>query len=931
MKRLVRSMQSRLAQVRSWLRSVADRRRLEAEMEAELADHLERRIADLMHSGMSREGAVRRARIELGPALVHKEGMRASLGLRLVDELTADMRYALRLLAKSPGFTAIATISLALAIGANTTIFSVAKQLLYERLDVPHPTGLRLLGWTSVDDHMAVHHLWGDWDDSVRGYVSSHSFTYPTFVQLRAANKDRIALFAFRGTGMNATIREQAQQVQVEMLSGDAYAVLGIRAQLGRTLNPSDDGGPGQSPVAVISDGLWSREFGRSPAAIGQAIKLNDATLTIVGVNPPGFTGAGNVQQSPDVFIPLSMQPLVAPHGPSGSAMNDATEWWVNVLGRMQPGQTDRAVFASLSAQFDAVLRSTLPLKANEHLPRLALSDGSRGLFRQQAEFARPMAVLMAMVLFVLLLACANVANLMLARSAHRQREMSVRLAMGAGRARILRQMLVESLLLAAMGGVGGLFIGNWGRLAIPKLTETAWDHDTLHVHFDWRVFAFTAAITIMTGILFGMAPAFISARAELVHGLKETSRTSTRRRGGLGGRTLVGVQIALSTLLVIGAGLFLRTLVGLRSVEVGFPTGHLLLAEVNPPEGRYSDEKDLQLHARIERAFAAIPGVESASPAAVAYVSNDTARIGFLPEGEKYDPNKNDGEFFNEVGNDFFTTLGVPIVAGRGFGPEDTASSLKVAVINQALAAKRFPGVNPVGRRFRADVNDRDGNGTADGKDWITVVGVCRDVRYNDLRHAPPPQFILPYVQQPDARDMTYELRTRVDPHTIVPMLHRAMNGIDRDLPLMNVRTQDEQIAADMIQERLFVTLTSSFGILALLLASVGIYGVMSYSVAQRTNEIGIRLALGAVPAQVRAMVLRESTWIALAGIVVGVGGAFGLTRLIQSMLYGIAPNDPVTLVGGVALLLLVALGASWVPAARAARVQPMEALRHE
>jgi predicted permease len=920
-----------LAQIRSWLHAVTHRSRLEREMEAELVQHLAARTDDLIRHGMAPAEAERRARIELGAALTAKEGMRASLGLRLADELLADIRYSFRLLAKTPGFTAIAAISLALAIGANTTIFSVAKQLLYERLAVPHPTELRLLSWTSVEEHMAVHHLWGDWDDSVQGYVSSHSFTYPVYEQLRDLNKKRIALLAFKETGMNATIREQAQQVQTEMLSGNAYQILGVQAQLGRTIQSSDDEAPGKNPVAVISDGLWSRAFARSPDAIGQTIKLNDATLTIVGVNPPGFTGAGNVLKSPDVFIPMSMQPLVSPHGQTPSLLNDSKEWWVNIIGRQLPGQTDEGLKAALTIQFKSVLRSTLPLRPNEVLPRLILVDGSRGLFRQERQFARPMTVLMAMVVFVLLLACANIANLMLARSSNRQRELSVRLALGAGRVRILRQMLVESLLLAALGGAGGLLIGDWGRLVIPKLTENPWERNTFHVNFDWRVFAFTAAITLFTGILFGMAPAIASARAELVHGLKETARTATRRRGGTSGRTLVGVQIALSTLLVIGAGLFARTLFDLRSIDVGFRTDHLLLAEVNPPEGRYSGVKDLQMHERMEREIAAIPGVESASAANTAYVSDDTSRIGFLVEGEKRDPNKDQGEYFNIVGRDFFPTLGIPILEGRGFRPEDTPNSLKVAVINKTLARERFAGKDPIGKRFRVDVHDVDGHGTVKGDDWITVVGVCGDTRYSDLRLAPPAQFILPYFQQPDAREMTYEIRTRVDPHTIIPTLRSKMSTTDRDLPLINVRTQEEQIVSDVTLERVFVTLTSCFGLLALALAAVGIYGVMSYSVSQRTNEIGIRLALGAAPAQVRAMVLRESTWMTIGGIAVGVGGALALTRLVKSMLFGIAPNDPLTMAVGVAVLLLVALGSSWIPARRAASVQPMDALRHE
>jgi predicted permease len=928
----VRSLMGRIvAQPKSWIRAMVRRERLETEMDLELEGHLERLTADLIRAGHTPAEAARRARIALGPALVYKEEMRASLGLRWFDALGADLRYAARKLKKSPGFTAIAATSLALAIGANTTIFSVAKQLLYERLAVPHAADLRLLAWTGTEEHVAVHSIWGDYDPLPGGMVTSTAFSYPAYLQLRAENQVLGDLFAFKYTGMNATIHGNAQRVHAEMVSGNYYAVLGITPQLGRAIQPSDDASPGQGPVAIISDGVWEREFGRSPAVIGQTIKLNDTPLTIVGVNPRGFTGAQTVQQSPDIFAPLAMQPLVAPHTGTGSLLADTRRWWVNVMGRGKPGVSDAAAQAALDAQLGAMVRGTMPVKPVEDLPRMKLRDGSRGLFTTERSFAKPMAVLMTLVGLVLLLACANVANLMLARGSQRQREMSVRLALGAGRARILRQMLVESLVLAALGGAGGLIIGWLGRNVLPRMTENAWERSTFQVRFDWRVFAFTAGVTVLTGILFGLAPAFSAARAEVTHGLKESAQTATRRRKGMGGKALVGFQIALSTLLVIGAGLYLRTLAGLTAVNVGFRTDHLLLAEINPPQRRYGPGKDIALHTELERAIAAVPGVESVAPAIEAYVSDDRSRTNFLPEGEAYSPEKAQAEYYNVVGNRFFDTLGIPIVAGRGFGEQDTANSTKVGIINQSLARSRFPGQNPVGKRFLLDRHDADGRQGTLAQDVIQIVGVCADVRYASLRDAPPPQFILPYAQQTEVGGMTYEIRTRMTPAAILPALRKVVQQIDPDLPLANVRTQDQQIEADLAQERIFVTLTSGFGLLALALASVGIYGVMAYSVANRTNEIGIRLALGAQPAQVRGMILRESAWLAGAGVVAGLAAAVLLARAVSSMLYGIQPNDPATLTAGVLLLLGVALAASWIPARRAAGVQPMVALRHE
>jgi predicted permease len=901
-------------------------------MEAELACHVERFTADLIRTGHSPAEAARRARIALGPALIHKEGMRASLGLRWWDELGADLRYAMRMLRKSPGFTAVACGSLALAIGANTTIFSAAKQILYERLAVPHASDLRLLKWTGTEEHVAVHHIHGDYDHLPGGRVTSPVFSYPAYQQLRSQNSVLGDLLAFRETGMNATIREDAQRVLAEMVSGNYYAVLGVQPQLGRAIEPSDDTLSAQ-PVAVISDGLWARKFGRSQLVIGQMIKLNDKPVIIIGVNQRNFTGAKSALESetPEVTVPLAMQPMLTPSSNGISWLTSPDQWWVNIMGRAKPGVSNEAAQTTLDTQLSAIVRATMPVRAGEDLPRLTLRDGSRGLFEQEQIFLKPMRVLMTLVSFVLLLACANIANLMLARGAKRLREMSVRLALGAGRARIMRQLLVESLLLAALGGMGGVVMGYLGRIAIPQLTENAWQHAELKVHFDWPVFTFTAAITVLTGILFGIAPALAAARAEVTHGLKEGAQTTTRRRKGMGGKALVGVQVALSTLLVIGAGLFIRTLARLNSVEPGFRTHNLLVAQVDFSRNRYSAGKDIALHQRMEQAIEGIPGVESVSPAFESYLSDDLSDTDFLPEGEANDPNKHQTEAYNAVGIRFFETLGIPIIAGRAFGPQDTAASPKVGIINQSLAKTRFPGQDPIGKRFLIGGHNSDGHGGKLTTDLVQIVGVCGDSLYTNLREQPPPQFFIPYVQQDEVGGMTYEIHTVVEPEAILPSLRNVVQQMDPDLPLMNVRTQDQQIAMDLQEERLFVTLTSGFGMLALALACVGIYGIMAYSVANRRNEIGIRMALGAQPGQVRGMILRESTWLAGAGIVAGVAATLLLTRLVKSMLYGIEPYDPPTVVGGILILLAVAMAASWIPARRAARVQPMDALRHE
>jgi predicted permease len=912
---------------RSWMRAVIRRNRLETEMEAELACHLENLIADLIRAGHNPAEAARRARVALGAATVHKEGMRASLGLRWWDEFWVDLRYGARILRKSPGFTAIAASSLALAIGANTTIFSLAKSLLYDRLSVPQAEKLRLLRWIG-DQRNVIHNMWGEFDPAPGGGMIGAVYSYPVYQQLREHNQVMQDLLAFNEDSMNATVRGNAQRADVAMVSGNYFDVLGARPQWGRNIEPSDDRVGVVNAVAVISDGLWERAFGRSPSALGQTINVNQSLFTIVGVAPRGFTGAKVVQSSPDVFVPISMQPLIDPKGDKGGFLDDPDTWWVDVMGRIKPGVSDAQAQAALNVALSAAIRGTMAVKAGDSMPRLELADGSRGLGFAARIFKKPVYVLMALTGFVLLLACANIANLLLARGAQRRREMSVRLALGAGRGRVLRQLLTESLLLAGIGGMGGLFLGYLGRNAIPKLMANAWDQNQLNVPMDWGVFAFAAAATLLTGLAFGLAPAWYAARSEVSSSLKESAQTTTRRRKGLGSKAIVAFQIALSTLLVVGAGLFLRTLFALNSIDVGFRTDHLILFEVAPPAQRYGPGKDVQLHQRLEQEFAALPGVEDVAPSSTAYIADNMSNDDFIPEGEK-DSDHAGAEDVNFVSNAFFETMGIPIISGRSFGAQDTASSQRVAVINEALARKRFPNMNPVGKRFQTSGDAHTSEPPA--RPWVQIVGVCADTRYATLRDPSPPQFFMPYVQQPEVGGMTYAIRTRLNAAQLVPALRQIVQKADHDLPIIDIRTQREQIDANMQIERTFAALTAGFGVLARARAGVGIYGVMAYSVANRRNEIGIRLALGAQPRQVRGMILRESTLLATAGIVAGVGAALALTRLVKSMLYGVQPYDPATMAAGVLILLAVALAASWIPAGRAAGVQPMEALRHE
>jgi len=890
----------------------------------EMQEHLIQQTEENMRSGMPPDEARRHAALKFGVAETIREQYHAETSLPLIESTLQDLRYAVRILRKSPGFTAIAVGSLALGIGANTAIFTAAQHMLLDRLNVPHPDQLRMFYWTQPKEGI-VSSMWGSWDDMPDGGEISTSFSYPVYQQMRQANRSMAEVFAFKPYGrMTVTISGNAEAAETEMVSGNYYAGLGVRPQLGRGIQESDDGEVGSGPVVTISDRMWTNRFGRSPDAIGKTVLVNAQPMTVVGINPPGFTGANSAQGTPDVFLPFSMQPIVAPDGSdTPSLLTNKSLWWVLMMGRIKPGVSSETSQASLNVALSAAVRATMDVKKDNQLPRLVLRDGSRGQNPSIEGFAKPLVVLMALAGLVLLLACANLANLLLARAGVRQREMSVRLAMGAGQGRILRQMMTESLLLSFLGGASGLLLAWLVRNTIPRLLSNAWDPPAFSARLSWPIFAFAAAVSVLTGIVFGLAPAWKSTRVEVSSSLKESGQTVTRRRRGLGGKAIVAVQVALSMLLVIGAGLFVRTLMQLGRTPLGFRSHNLLLFSVDLPETRYPLAASTPILQRLDEKFASVPGVQAEALTELPLISGSARNSTLIPEGQQKKAEGNPSALTNRVGAHFFETFGIPIIAGRVFTMQDAPNSPKVAIVNQSLAQKYFPNANPIGKTFQTG-----------GRHPFTVeiVGVCGDARYYRVRKEVQPTFYTPYWQVDEGvHDATFAISTQLDGHALLPSLRDAIRQIDTNLPMLDVRTQDEQIAANLRQERIFAVLSSGFGVLALALACVGIYGIMAYSVANRRNEIGIRLALGAQPGQVRAMILRESTWLSIAGIVAGVGTALFLTRLVKSMLYGIQPNDPLTISCGVLLLLAVALAASWIPARRAARVQPMEALRHE
>jgi predicted permease len=917
------------SQLHSYLNSLLHRDSVESAIDAELRTHIELRAEDLERTGLTPAEALRRARIEFGPIETQKENIRSSLGLRLLDELRADLRYAVRMLRRSPGFTAVAIASLALGIGANTIIFTLAKGVLLDRLAVPQPSQLRLFAIVR-DNHSPLHAFWGDYYKTPDGRSITHSFSYPVYQLMRQQNLAKPVLedlFAFkdlRDYRLTATIDGHAHTVTGELVSGNFYQQLGVQPVLGRPIQPSDDGAPGSGPVAVISDGLWARFFGRSPSVIGKTIQLNLIPITIIGVNPPGFTGAASVQLSPEVFLPFSTQPALSP-ALTGSLLQDPNQWWMSIMGRTRPGVSDEAVRSAFAVWLDQDIRATVAVAKDASMPDFVIESGSQGLTEAIHSYAASIYVLSVLTGFVLLLACANLANLLLARSAARQREMSVRLALGASRSRVLRQVLTESLLLSSLGGIAGFALGYLGRNIIPHLLSSAWKPAPFNARFDLRIFAFTAAVSIFTGILFGLAPAWQATRTDVNTALKDAAPSATRRRKGLAGKSIVVFQIALSMLLVVGAGLFGRTLINLNTTSLGFDPDNLLLFSIQAPPARYPAPQDIALHQRIEERLAQVPGVQSVTLIENPLLAHNISNTSFQPTGQPKPTGDEQFRDVNGVGQSFFQTYRIPILYGRSFSPTDTANSPLVAVINQSLAHNVYPGIDPVGKTFATNLHQGD-------RDVIyRIIGVSADAKYDRLQGEPPPTFYTLYRQAKEEQFITYTVKTQLSPAAILPALRNAVQSIDKDLPLRDIRTQTEQIEASISQQRLFAALTAGFGVLALILACIGIYGIMAYNVARRTSEIGVRMALGARTRQVLWMVLRESSSLALFGIAAGLAAAFGLARFIRSMLYGLQPTDPATLIPAALLLLAIAIVAGYGPARRASRIDPMQALRHE
>ena len=908
----------------SRLRGLFGQAKANYEFASEVETHIELLTERLIRQGMSQKDAARAARRQFGNTALLEQRQRETRAFLWMTTVFQDVRYGLRMLARSPGITAIAIASLALGIGANTAIFTLAKAALFDALSVPHPDQLRLLAYTQ-DDRSAIRHDWGDFYTDKQGRTVVASFSYPAYQRLRDRDHSLGDLFAFVDVNqfehLSATIDGHAATVTAELVSGNFFQAMNVGTVIGRPIEPEDDAVPGSGAVAVISDAFWQQRFARSPSVIGKTVDVNLIPITIVGVAPRDFSGASHVHTPQDLFLPLSMQPLIFPVK-TGSLLSDADTWWLQIMGRLQPGISDEHARASLAVSLDQAVRSTITVPNDRSVPPLLLLHGARGWNYAAQELEHPMPLLLSLAGLVLLLACANVANLLLARSSFRNREISVRLALGASNGRVVRQMLTESLCLSALGGSAGLLLGYLGRNILPHLLSSSWGPATLTTRFDWRVFAFTFGISVLTGLGFGAGPAWQAARTSLNAGLKDGGTTMSRHRGGLAGKMLVVLQVSLCMLLLVCAGLFVRTLANLNALDPGFNKRGLLLFAIEPPVQRYPAPKNIEVLHRVEERLASLPEVESVTLSREALLAQSGSNSDFLPEGRPRVAGGNKHVAYNSVGQNFFITMGIPILYGRPFGLRDTATSPGVAVINRALAQKEFAGTNPIGASFQMK----------EGGEPIEIVGVCADAKYAWLRADDSPTFYVLYTQQKDASgSMTFEVRTKGNPRDFAGAIRGVVESVDKDLPLIDVRTQEEQIDATLAPERSFATVASAFGVLALVLASIGVYGVMAVGVSRRVNEIAVRMALGARADQVLRMVLGEAMALALAGVGTGLCAALLLTHLLNSLLFGLKPTDLLTLVTAGLLLSVVAILASWGPARRASRIQPVRALRHE
>jgi predicted permease len=905
-----------ISRLRALWKNLFHRKQLDRDLDEELQAYLELASAEKMREGASPDEAYRDARLDTGGVEQVKESVRdIRVGVWL-DELVQDLRYGVRTLAKNPAFTLIAMATLALGIGANTAMFSLLDQVVLRLLPVRDPERVVIVRETG--NHYG-------------NTFGANTISWPMFEDLRDNNQVFSGMFCRFPATVTIGYGDRAAQIPAELVSGSYFPILGVGAALGRTIAPDDDAVPDSSPVVVLSYSFWRSYFDGDRTIVGRTIALNSHAMTVVGIAQPGFDGV-DLGVPAKVFVPIMMKTEMTPHS-DGLKDRRRRLSWVTAYGRLKPSVSLEQAQLSLQPLMHSILemeveqpeftRSATPADREPFLRnRVELLPGSENGLREYMR--KPLWLLVALTGAVLLLACANLANLLLARASAREREFAVRLAIGAGRTRIVRQLLVESVLLAGTGATLGLalaFVVDRVLLRIYLPADAAAEFVVSPIP-DGRVLAFVVGAMLLTSLVFGLLPAVRGSRTEITLSLKD--RSGALSAGGISlRRMLVGIQVALSLLLLVGAGLFVRTLRNLESLGPGFPTDHLLTFRIDPSLNGYSDEETKSFYGRLNVNLQTMPGVTSVGFSAMPILKGYAWRNAVLGKDFEGVPIEEQPVLSN-VGPDYFATLGIPIVAGRAFTAQDDGPS-KYAVINESFAREYFPGRDPIGQRFGL-VDDMQPVSPD-----IEVIGVIPDRKYRDLRETPPAQAYFPYFQDAHFRFMNIYLRTQVDPRQIENELRERMRQFDPHVPVVGLQAMNEQIGFSLRTERLVASLSAVFGGLATLLAAIGLYGVTAYAVLRRTREIGIRMALGALRSNVVVMVMREVFLLIGAGLAAGIALALALADLIRSQIYGLSARDPLTFVGS-AIVLTVAAGlAGFIPALRASSLDATTALRHE
>jgi predicted permease len=882
----------------------------ERQLDAELQFHIDRQVADNLRAGMSPEEARRNANLKFGGLEQLKEDCRDVRRTRWLETVVQDVRFALRLLRRSPGFSLVAVACLALGIGANAAIFSVMDALMLRLLPVEHPEQLVLFG----EGHAV------GVNDGFPGN-SPDLFSQPFHRDIRAKNDVFSDVSAIESMAADVHARFEGASIQsepltVRLVSGNYFAMLGVHAAAGRLLSPGD------GPVAVMRHGYWKRRFTQDPSAIGRTVSFNGTVYTVVGIAASEFFGT-EVGSPPDLWIPLAMQAQAQPWLNNPLSSQTQSLW---LIGRMKPGITLPEAQADTNVRYRQWLRGVawpcLPAERLEDLRkvRVKLTNAAHGISRLRQRFSRPLQILMVLVGLVLLIACANIANLLLARAAARQREMAVRLALGAQRFRLLGQLLSESLLLALLGGGVGLFVAAAGTRLLLKMVSAGPTPVPLDVGLDGRVLLFAFALSLVTGLLFGTVPALQMTRIDAGPSLKEGKGVARSRSHSRLGQALVAGQVAVAFFLIAGAGLFVRTLQNLEQAGTGFEKDRVLRLRLDGDSTSLKGPALRNMYSRLEARVQALPGVEAASFSEVTFNEGHWMAKLWLKGVPHTDANARQFSG-NHVGAEYFKALGLPVVMGRGFSPQDTLNSTPASVINETLARTLFPHASPLGRHF--SLSDHDD---------FEIVGVVKDAKYESIRENPRGAFFVFNAQNRDLdgfNDLVVRAQRR--PEALIGAIRAAIHAEDPDLAIANTVTLSEAVDRSLAEQKVLAKLAGFFGILALSLAALGLYGVIAYSVARRANEIGIRMTLGARPSSIVNGVLRESLLLVGLGLAVGLPAAIACARLVSSQLYEVKPGDPWSISAPAGILIVTALAASFLPARRAALLDPLIALREE